>query len=49
VILVSGYNEQDATRRFTGKGLAGFLQKPFQLSALRDVVRDALEGVRSTR
>ena len=29
VILSSGYNELEATRRFTAKGLAGFLQKPF--------------------
>ena len=29
VILSSGYNEQDATSRFSGKGLAGFLQKPY--------------------
>ena len=29
VILTSGYNEIEATRRFTSKGLAGFLQKPF--------------------
>ena len=29
VILTSGYNEVEATRRFTGKGLAGFLEKPF--------------------
>jgi PAS domain S-box-containing protein len=36
VILCSGYDEQDATRRFAGKGLAGFLQKPFDLAALRE-------------
>ncbi len=29
VILSSGYNEQDTTNRFAGKGLAGFLQKPY--------------------
>ena len=29
VILMSGYNEQDATSDFSGKGLAGFIQKPF--------------------
>jgi two-component system cell cycle sensor histidine kinase/response regulator CckA len=36
VLLTSGYNEQEATSRFIGKGLAGFLQKPFQLSTLRE-------------
>ncbi len=30
VILSSGYNEQDATNRFVGKGLAGFIQKPYE-------------------
>ncbi len=29
VILSSGYNEQDATQQFVGKGLAGFIQKPY--------------------
>jgi len=29
VMLSSGYNEQDATQRFAGKGLAGFIQKPY--------------------
>ena len=28
VILSSGFNEVEAVRRFTGKGLAGFIQKP---------------------
>lgn len=30
VILTSGYSEQDATESFAGKGLAGFLQKPYR-------------------
>jgi signal transduction histidine kinase len=29
ILLMSGYNEQDAVHRFTGQGLAGFIQKPF--------------------
>jgi len=35
VILSSGYNEQEATSHFAGKGLAGFIQKPYRLEALR--------------
>ncbi len=35
VILSSDYDEQEATERFTGKGLAGFIKKPYQLSILR--------------
>jgi CheY-like chemotaxis protein len=34
VILTSGYNEIEATRRFTARGLAGFLEKPFTPSDL---------------
>jgi CheY-like chemotaxis protein len=29
VILSSGYNEVEAVRRFSGKALAGFIQKPY--------------------
>ncbi len=35
VVLSSGYNEQDATSRFAGKGLAGFIQKPYSPEALK--------------
>jgi CheY-like chemotaxis protein len=34
VVLMSGYNEQEAVAHFTGKNLAGFLQKPFTLEEL---------------
>jgi CheY-like chemotaxis protein len=34
VLLMSGYNEQDAIARFVGKGLAGFIQKPFGVTEL---------------
>jgi CheY-like chemotaxis protein/two-component sensor histidine kinase len=36
VLLMSGYNEQDAVTRFAGKGLAGFVQKPFTVEMLRE-------------
>jgi PAS domain S-box-containing protein len=36
VILLSGYSERDATCRFDGQGLSGFLQKPFKLEEMRD-------------
>jgi len=29
VVLTSGHNEQTATQRFTGRDLAGFIQKPY--------------------
>jgi len=34
VLLTSGYNEQEALARFAGKGLAGFVQKPFSMAEL---------------
>lgn len=42
VILSSGYNEVEAIRRFTGKGLAGFLQKPYTAARLAEAVRSVL-------
>ncbi len=39
VIMSSGYNEQEVTRRFVGKGLAGFIQKPYKLSVLKEAIR----------
>jgi len=35
VVLMSGFNEQEATTRFSEHGLAGFLQKPFTHDELR--------------
>jgi PAS domain S-box-containing protein len=43
VILSSGYSEQEATERFEGRGLAGFLQKPYRPSRLIDAMRSVLE------
>jgi two-component system cell cycle sensor histidine kinase/response regulator CckA len=45
VILSSGYNEQDATSLFVGKGLAGFIQKPYQPMALIKKFRQTLEAL----
>ncbi len=36
---MSGYNEQDAIARFVGKGLAGFIQKPFNVNDLKESLR----------
>jgi two-component system cell cycle sensor histidine kinase/response regulator CckA len=38
VILSSGYNEQDVTQKFAGKGLAGFIQKPYRVANLQEVL-----------
>lgn len=38
IILSSGYSERDVSERFAGQGVAAFIQKPYQLSQLRDVL-----------
>jgi two-component system, cell cycle sensor histidine kinase and response regulator CckA len=42
VLLMSGYNEQEVTRLFVGRGLAGFLQKPFRADELYERVMTTL-------
>jgi CheY-like chemotaxis protein len=42
VLLSSGYNEQDTTSRFAGKGLAGFIQKPYGAEQLVEAVKSVL-------
>lgn len=39
VIMSSGYNEQALSQKFAGKGLAGFIQKPYRLSMLKEEIR----------
>jgi two-component system cell cycle sensor histidine kinase/response regulator CckA len=41
IILMSGYSHQEASTLFEGEELAGFLQKPFRLERLRELVRGA--------
>jgi PAS domain S-box-containing protein len=42
VVLMSGFSHQEAAARFDGHVLAGFLQKPFRLERLREIVRSAV-------
>jgi len=42
VVLSSGYSEQEATSRFAGQGLAGFLQKPYRPEELQDKIREVI-------
>ncbi|MBI3887423.1 MAG: response regulator [Opitutae bacterium] len=44
ILLMSGFNQQEAISRFTGKGLAGFVQKPFELGTLALEIRRVLES-----
>ncbi len=42
VIISSGFDEQDVTQRFLGKGLAGIIKKPYQLESIRKELKRVL-------
>jgi two-component system cell cycle sensor histidine kinase/response regulator CckA len=42
VLLSSGFNESEAVRRFLGKGLAGFVQKPYTAHQITESIRQTL-------
>ncbi len=44
VVLSSGFSEEECTARFSDKGLAGFVQKPYLLDDLREKLRNAVRG-----
>jgi CheY-like chemotaxis protein len=44
VIISSGYNEVEAIRRFTTKGIGGFIQKPYTASKLASTVKRVLNS-----
>jgi CheY-like chemotaxis protein len=43
VVLMSGYSEQAAMDKQLGRGVLGFLQKPFRMEDLARIVSDAFE------
>ncbi len=38
VIVTSGYHQQEIATRFEGKGMSGFIQKPYRIAALEKIV-----------
>ena len=38
VIMTSGYNEHEVTQKFAGKGLSGFMQKPYNVAELKRMI-----------
>ena len=44
ILLSSGYNEEEASKRFQGVGIYGFIQKPYQIDALIEKVRQTIES-----
>jgi PAS domain S-box-containing protein len=43
VIIASGYSENDIKEKFPGKGLAGFLQKPYLLTDMQNILRSIIQ------
>jgi FixJ family two-component response regulator len=48
VLLSSGFSEMEALRRFAGKSLAGFIQKPYTAAQLAQKVKAILDTSRLT-
>jgi len=42
VIMSSGFNEQEISKRFAGEDVTGFIQKPYRIAQLRDKLREVL-------
>jgi FixJ family two-component response regulator len=38
VVFASGYGQQEVNQRFADKGLAGFVQKPYTMGRLQEVL-----------
>jgi PAS domain S-box-containing protein len=47
IVLMSGYSEGDAAPGIHDRGLAAFIQKPYDIRTLRDTLRQALESSES--
>ncbi|MDD2850707.1 MAG: PAS domain S-box protein [Desulfuromonadaceae bacterium] len=39
VIMSSGFSEHEVIKKFAGKGLTGFIQKPYKLSVLKEALK----------
>ena len=39
IIMTSGYNEQEVSQKFLGKGMSGFIQKPYRASTLQTALQ----------
>ncbi|WP_051689412.1 PAS domain-containing hybrid sensor histidine kinase/response regulator [Pelobacter seleniigenes] len=42
-VISSGYNEQEVSQKFIGKGISGFVQKPYKLAVLRGIIKKLLQ------
>jgi two-component system, cell cycle sensor histidine kinase and response regulator CckA len=46
VLLASGHSAEEMQERYGAAGFAGYLQKPFQIASLADVVRSAISSAK---
>jgi CheY-like chemotaxis protein len=44
VVLSTGYSEEDAGKLFAGKGLVGFIHKPYRITEFKEKMLRALSG-----
>lgn len=44
VIISSGYSESEVLAQFAGQGIAGFIEKPYQLDALKIKIQSVMES-----
>jgi DNA-binding NtrC family response regulator len=44
IVMTSGFSEQEVVAHFVGKGLAGFVQKPYKADLLLGKIRHILHG-----
>ena len=44
IVVSSGYKEVEAIRRFTSKGIAVVIQKPYTASKMARIIKQASEG-----
>ncbi|MBU5637665.1 response regulator [Geomonas sp. Red69] len=44
VVMSSGFSEVELKQKFLGKEVAGFIQKPYKLSELREILRNVSPG-----
>jgi DNA-binding NtrC family response regulator len=47
IVLMSGYDRNNAAQSFAAHGISGFLRKPFELEDLVDTVAGAVTRIRS--
>ena len=40
IIMSSGFSEHEVTQKFVGKGISGFIQKPYKLSDLKETLQN---------